>query len=88
MAAGLNKYKSSASWAFGSLAFLLVGWVLCFHRGGGQGEPQAEEDDEVTYVQSGWAAVGRRVGVPGKLDQTQDEDTEQMNQIYLLIIFK
>lgn len=35
----------------------------------------------MTYVQGGRAAVGRGVSVPGKLDQTQDEDTEEVGQL-------
>lgn len=64
----------------GSLAFLFGGRIVLGFRwswGQGRSQPQTEEDDEVTDVERGRAALSGRVGVPRKLDQTQDQDPEQ-----------
>lgn len=64
----------------GSLAFVFGGRIVLGFRWGwwqGRSQPQTEEDDEVTDVEGGRAAVSGRVGVPRKLDQTQDQDPEQ-----------
>lgn len=59
----------------GSLAFVLDGCLLsfCWGRMQGRSQPQTEEDDEVTHVEGGRAAVSGGIRVPRELDQTQDQ---------------
>lgn len=72
--------RASVRSGCGSVAFVLNSWMFlffCLGRVQRWSEPQTEEHDEVTHMKGCRAAVSWWIGVPRKLNQSQDQDSAQ-----------